>query len=135
MSTIDSNTNDRETLIKATRQLTSRDSKSDGQTSLNKLYQEFLFALSSSDLLAVTIRVKKLTLDQRLSLNSMLWGNLKLLEVLLSWAEFLDVTLDDHNTNHKLPTPKEVVQAVVVLMNRGAYLIPQKFVPDQEPNR
>jgi len=39
----------------------------------------------------------------------MLWGNLKLLEVLLSWAEFLDVTLDDHNTNHKLPTPKEVV--------------------------
>jgi len=93
------------------------------QQALKRLYQELLFALSSSNLSAITTKVEKLDLDQRLSLGTMLWENLKLLEVLLPWAEFLDVALDDHNTNHKTPAPIEVVRAAVVLINRGACLI------------
>lgn len=121
MSTTEPETNDRETLMKATSQSTSKDSNSDGQTSIEKLYSEILVALRSGELSAVTKIVKKSTFEQRSSLCAMVWADQKLLEKVIPWSEFMDHALQAHGTNHKLPTPKEVVRAAVVLMEYGAY--------------
>lgn len=89
----------------------------------SKLHAEVYFALASEDLSVVTEKVKKLPVEQRLSLGVKTWTNLKLLQLLLPWSEFMDLALHDPNLNHKLSTPQEVIQAAFVLMNRGAHLI------------
>lgn len=117
MSTTEPETEDRETLVEATSQSTSKDSTSDGQASIEKLYSEILVALRSGELSAVTKIVKKSTFEQRSSSYAMVWTDL---EKMIPWAEYMDLALHDHNTNHKLATPKGVFRAAVVLMEYGA---------------
>lgn len=55
----------------------------------------------------------------------MAWTHQKLLELLLSWSDFLDIALRYSNLDLKSSTPKEVVKAALVLIVRGAYLTTQ----------
>lgn len=124
-SATDSNIDDRKTSIKAISQSTSEDSNSNNQISREKRYAEIFFALGSGNLSAVMEKVKKLPLEQRLLLGAMIWKDLKLLELILPWAKFMDLALHSHNLNPKLPPPKKVIEAAVVLMDQGAYLTSQ----------